>query len=76
MNYLASATISHPLFAKCNFFTEASIYRESELKYYDYFLNGGLVYELQENIKLDTGMYYGLKNTSSKIYFLGLSFRY
>jgi len=76
MNYLASATISHPLFVKCNFFTEAYIQRESELKSYDYYLNGGLVYELKENIKLDTGMYYGLKNTSSKIYFLGLSFRY
>lgn len=76
MNFLASATISHPLFAKCNFFTEAYIYRESELKDDDYFLNGGLVYELKENIKLDSGMYYGLKNTSSKIYFLGLSFRY
>ena len=76
MNYLATATISHPLFIKCNFFTEAYIYRESELKIFDYFLNCGFVYELKENIKLDTGLYYGLKNTSSKIYFLGLSFRY
>ena len=76
MNYLTSATISHPLFVKCDFFSEVSAFRESELKNYEYSVNAGLVYELKENIKLDSGMYYGLKNTSSKVYFLGLSFRY
>jgi hypothetical protein len=75
VNFLASATISHPLFVKCNFFVEADVYKESELKNYDYFLNAGLVYELKENIKLDTGMYYRLNNISPKTYFLGLSFR-
>lgn len=76
LNYLASATISHPLFIRCDFFTEVYVLRESRSKSYDYSLNAGLVYELKENIKLDSGFYYGLKNTSSKVFFVGFSFRY
>lgn len=76
LNYQTSATISHSLFPKCEFFTEASIFREMELKSWEYFLNGGVVYELKGNLKVDTGLYYGLKNTSSKVIFVGLSFRY
>jgi hypothetical protein len=76
LNYQTSATISHALFSKCDFFTEASISREMELKSWEYFLNGGLVYELKENLKVDSGLYYGLKNRFSKVIFVGLSFRY
>lgn len=75
LNYQTSVTISHPLFSKCEFFTEASISREMELKSWEYFLNCGLVYDLRENVKVDAGFYYGLKNTSSKVIFVGLSFR-
>lgn len=76
LNYLASATISHPLFTRCDFFAEAYALMDNGLKSYDYSLNAGLVYELKENIKLDSGLYYGLKNTSSKVFFVGLSFRF
>lgn len=76
LNYLASATVSHPFITKCDFFTEASVSRETEIESFEYFLNGGLVFEVKENFKLDTGFYYGLKNTSSKVVFVGLSFRY
>lgn len=75
LNFLASVTTSHSLFSKCDFFLEGVISRDSEIKKYEYFIDGGLVYELMGNINLDTGVYYGIKSTSSKTYFIGLSFR-
>lgn len=76
INPLVSATISHVLYRKLDFFVETIFQRESELRKYESFLNGGLIFNLNENIKLDTGIYYGLKNISSKVFFIGLSFRY
>ena len=76
LNLLASATIGHPLFRNIGFFAENLFSRENELKSYEYFLNAGLIYNWNEKVKFDTGIYYGLKDTSSKIYFFGLSYRY
>ncbi len=76
INLLASATVGHPLFKDFSFFAENLLFRENELKSFEYFLNAGLAYEWNEKVKFDTGIYYGLKNTSSKIFFLGLSYRY
>ncbi len=76
INPLISATFAHQLITNINFFAEGLLTQESELKSYEYFINTGLVYDWKENLKLDTGFYYGLKNISSKIYFIGLSFRY
>lgn len=76
INLLASATVSHQLFKNIGFFAENVISRENELKSYEYFLNTGLIYEWNEKFEFDTGVYYGLKDTSSKIYFFGLSYRY
>ena len=76
LNYLFTATVSHAIFSKFDFFTEALLSRETDMKSFEYFLNGGLVYEVKENFKLDTGLYYGLKKTSSKVVFIGLSFRF
>lgn len=75
-NPLVSATIGHKLIGKINFFAESVITKENELKRVEYYLNGGLVYEWNKNLNLDTGLYYGLKNISSKAYFIGLSIRY
>ena len=75
-NLSASATIGHSLFKNISFFAENLISRENELKSYEYFLNTGLIYEWNEKIEFDTGIYYGLKETSSKIYFFGLSYRF
>ena len=75
MNFQSSATFSHPLFRKLEYFIEGSITRDNGLNSYEYFINSGIIYEILENVKADTGVYYGLKNTSSKIYFLGISFR-
>jgi len=76
VNVMATATISNPLFRNFDFFAESVITRETELITAEYFINAGLVYEWKNNLKLDTGIYYGLKQTSSKIYFIGLSLRY
>lgn len=40
---------------------------ETELKTNEYFIDTGFIYEWKKNLKLDTGVYYGLKQTSSKI---------
>ncbi len=76
LNTLASATIAHLLIGNVDFFVESLITRETKINSYEYFLNGGLVYDLKKNLNLDAGIYYGLKNASSKVYFIGLSFRY
>lgn len=75
VNLLASSTVSHPLFSNLSFFAEGMVSRESELKSYEYFLDAGIVFEWKDNINLDTGLYYGLKSSSSKVFFIGLSFR-
>ena len=74
-NFLASATTSYPLCKNLDFFTEVVLTRNNETKNYEYFINGGPVYTIARNVNLDCGIYYGLKNISSKTYFLGLSFR-
>ena len=76
LNPLASATISHQLIRNIDFFAESLITRDDELNSYEYFINSGLVYEWKKNLNLDTGIYYGIKSTSSNVYFIGLSFRY
>ena len=73
---LVSATISHQLFRKCDFFLESLASRNNELRSNDYTINFGLIYELEKNFNIDSGIYYGLRATSSKVYFIGLSFRY
>ncbi len=76
LSFLTSATLSHSLFRKCNFFIESYYTRDTEIDLSEYFVNGGIVYELAESIKLDAGFNYGIKEESSKVYFIGLSFRY
>jgi hypothetical protein len=74
-NFLASATTSYPLCKNLDFFTEVVITLDNETKMYEYFINGGPIYAIARNINLDCGIYYGIKNISSKTYFAGLSFR-
>ncbi len=75
INLLLSATASHPLSKNFDFFVEGVVTRETEIKEYEYFADGGLVYAVADNVNVDIGIYYGLKNTSPKSYFLGFSFR-
>ena len=75
VNFLASFNISHSLFKNFDFFAEGVLSRNSELATYEYFLDGGFVFALSSTIRIDTGIFYGLKNTSATTYFLGLSFR-
>ena len=76
INPLVSATFSHAIISKINFFTEVLMTRDNELNRYESFLDAGLVYTWKKNLKFDAGVYYGLKSTSSKVYFIGLSFRH
>ncbi len=75
LNYLSSATVSHKVAGNLDFFVEAVTTRDQEVKNFEYFANGGLIYNFSDNVNMDAGLYYGLKNTSSRTYFLGLSFR-
>jgi len=75
VNFLASATLSHPLLTNFDFFIEGLLSRDNELKAYEYFLNGGFIFAIASAINIDAGIYYGIKNASYKTYFLGLSFR-
>ena len=75
-NYLTSVTVGHSISGNLSFFAESLIFRENEIKNFKYFFNTGLVYNLNDNIHLDTGVYYGLKKSSSRVLFAGLSFRY
>ncbi len=75
LNLLASATASHSLFKNCGFFAEHFLSHDDEMKKLEYFIDGGLVYNFGKNFKLDTGFNYGVKKTSVRIYFVGLSFR-
>lgn len=74
--FLTSATLSHALFNKCNFFIESYFTRDSDVDLSEYFANGGIIYDLTKNLKIDAGFNYGIKQESSKVYFIGLSFRY
>ncbi len=76
MNLLASVTASHPLYRNFSFFAENLISRETELKSYEYYINTGLVFNCNDKIKFDAGVNYGLTRTSSKIYFIGFSYRH
>lgn len=75
-NYLASATLSHPLCKKTNFFFETFVTQETEIELFEYFFNGGLIYEINNHVKADLGFNYGFKTISPKVYFIGISFRY
>jgi hypothetical protein len=75
VSFLASATLSHSLLENFDFFIEAVLSKDNELKRYEYFLNGGFVFAVAPSIHIDTGIYYGIKSVSATTYFLGLSFR-
>ncbi len=74
-NFLASATISHSLCKDIDFFVESFVTKETEIKKYEYFLNGGIIFSPATDINIDMGLYYGLKKESLKTYFIGISFR-
>ena len=74
--YLVSATTSHSLCKNLDFFAEGVATRDNETKVYEYFIDGGPVFLLTKNLNIDCGIYYGIKNISSKTYFTGMSWRF
>ena len=75
IDFLVSATTSHSISKRFDFFIEGVALRNNGLRVYEYFLDAGLIYNLAKNINFDAGFYYGIKNISSKTYFVGMSFR-
>lgn len=80
-DFLASATTSFLLCKNVDFFVESVVTRNNETKTFKYYINGGPTYSLAKNVNLEcgiyygTGVYYGIKNISSKTFFIELSFR-
>lgn len=75
VNYLISATTSHPITGNLDFFAEGLLSRETEQNAFAYYLNTGLVYPLKDNIRLDAGSYFSFIDSSPTVYFVGFSFR-
>ena len=75
VDYSISATTSHLITKNLDFFFEVLASRNNDIKIFEYFFDGGFVYNLRKNVNLDTGVYYGLKKISPKTFFVGLSFR-
>lgn len=74
MDFMVSVLTSHSITNNFDFFMEGAALRNND-KTYEYFFNGGLMCRLAKNINIDGGVYYGIKNISSKTYFVGASFR-
>ena len=73
---LTSATLGREIIPKLNGFMETyDTYAFADDKF-DLFLDGGLIYSLTDNFKMDAGINYGVTKSSDKVYFIGFSFRY
>lgn len=61
-----------------NFEVFLETYNSYALKaqHFDSFLNGGLVYSIGKNFKVDAGLHYGVTDNTKKEYYFGVSFRY
>lgn len=74
--FLNSVTFGKKLSDKFDVFLESFYSFEAAQSQWDIFLDGGLIYSLSDNFKLDAGFNYGLMKSADKVYFLGFSFRY
>jgi hypothetical protein len=73
---LYSATLSHSLSSALDFFVESYTTYNFKDKIAQISGNGGLVYSITDNFKLDAGFNVGITKATDKVYFAGLSFRY
>ena len=73
---LYSITASRRLSSKLDFFIESYTTYNFKDDLAQLSANGGLVYSLSGNFKLDAGFNYGITKATDKVYFAGLSFRY
>lgn len=73
---LYSITASRDLSSKMDFFTESYCTYNFKDDVAQLSVNGGLVYSLSHNFKLDAGFNYGITKATDKVYFAGFSFRY
>jgi hypothetical protein len=73
---LNSVTIGKALSSNSSAFVESYYTYNLNLRKFECFLNGGVVYSFTENFKADIGISYGLTKGSDHTYFIGYSFRY
>ncbi|MET3977731.1 hypothetical protein ABIB62_000299 [Mucilaginibacter sp. UYP25] len=74
--YLYSFTFGRELSEKLSAFVEGVATYNVFAKKAETFANGGLIFSVTGNLNIDAGVNIGLKQSSDKIYFLGISFRY
>lgn len=70
---LFSLTAGHPLCNNLNFFIETVV--TNFQKEWTLLGNGGIIYSISQEFKMDAGFNLGLAGRNAQIYFLGLSFR-
>jgi hypothetical protein len=70
---LFSATAGHPISNNFDFFIETVV--TNSQKEWALLGNGGIIYALSPDFKMDAGFNLGLAGSNAQIYFLGLSFR-
>jgi hypothetical protein len=73
MDYLQTIVIGGPLVGKLDFFVEGMGIFASGSQVYT--LNGGLILNPSDNVKIDSGINFGLTDESMTRIFVGLSFR-
>jgi hypothetical protein len=73
---LYSITASRGLSRKLDFFTESYSTYNFKDQLAQVSVNGGLVYSISDNFRLDSGFNYGITKATDKVYFAGFSFRY
>lgn len=72
---LNSVTIGKALSVRSSVFIESHHTYNFNLRNFQLFLNGGVVYSISNNFNLDFGVNYGLTKESERTFFVGYSFR-
>jgi hypothetical protein len=73
--YLYSLTLGKTISPKLNSFMEGVITYSPYLNCANFFANGGIIYSISWNFKLDAGVNYGINKGAEKILFTGFSAR-
>ncbi|RYZ94986.1 MAG: transporter, partial [Sphingobacteriaceae bacterium] len=74
--FMQSLSVSHPLFKIFDVVGETYYSYNFKDHSVENFIDAVIVYSLNNNVKFDTGLYYGLQKEATKTCFLGIAFRY
>jgi hypothetical protein len=73
---LNSITFARDFGQRWNAFIESYYTYQTQVKLFNFSVNGGVSYSISPNLKLDAGFNYGISKNTDKVYFTGFSFRY